>query len=98
MKQNLSSYLFPCLLLVRNCKQVTTKQNRFTAKIIFCKSLFLLLAIFIFSTSIIKAQDVLMGLTSNGGPEGKGTAYSIKTDGKGFNVIKGFANWGENPA
>jgi uncharacterized repeat protein (TIGR03803 family) len=49
------------------------------------------------SLSSLRAQDVLMGLTSNGGPEGKGTAYSIKTDGKGFNVIKGFANWGESP-
>ncbi len=43
------------------------------------------------------AQDVLMGLTSNGGPEGKGTAFSIKTDTKAFNVIKSFADWGAGP-
>lgn len=54
-------------------------------------------AAFVFLSARASAQDVLMGLTSNGGPEGKGTAYSIKTDGKGFNVIKGFVNWGENP-
>ncbi|MDO9373356.1 MAG: T9SS type A sorting domain-containing protein [Ferruginibacter sp.] len=49
------------------------------------------------SFSTLQAQDVLVGLTSNGGPEGKGTAYSIKSDGKNFNVIKGFADWGANP-
>jgi len=43
------------------------------------------------------AQNVLAGLTSNGGAEGKGTAFTIKTDGTGFNVIKTFANWGMNP-
>ncbi len=39
----------------------------------------------------------LVGLTSNGGPEGKGTAYSIKTDTKAFNIIKDFVDWGSFP-
>src|SRR6476469_6324390 len=43
------------------------------------------------------AQDVLVGLTSNGGPEGKGTAFSFKTDTKAYTVLKGFADWGANP-
>ena len=38
-----------------------------------------------------------MGLTSNGGPEGKGTAFTIKTNGTGFAIVKGFADWGKNP-
>src|SRR3954454_1343756 len=97
MNQNLSSYLFQCLSSAKNFKQVTTKQSRITAKTISFKSSFLLLAVFIFSTSVIKAQDVLLGLTSNGGPEGKGTAFSIKTDTKAFSIIKGFADWGANP-
>lgn len=60
-----------------------------------------ILLILIVSTALIttnlNAQDVLMGLTSNGGVEGKGTAYSIKTDGKSLNVIKGFADYGSYP-
>jgi uncharacterized repeat protein (TIGR03803 family) len=44
-----------------------------------------------------KAQDVLTGLTSNGGPEGRGTAFSIKSNGTGFSIIKGFADWGRTP-
>jgi uncharacterized repeat protein (TIGR03803 family) len=43
------------------------------------------------------AQNVLAGLTSNGGAEGKGTAFTIKTDGTGFNVFKTFADWGRTP-
>src|SRR3954470_11796856 len=58
--------------------------------------IFLLLSITFFNTSL-RAQDVLVGLTSNGGPEGKGTAYSIKTNGSGFSLIKGFADWGTLP-
>lgn len=37
----------------------------------------LLTLVFIFITSLTSAQNVLVGLTSKGGPEGKGTAYSI---------------------
>ncbi len=38
------------------------------------------------------AQDVLWGLTSNGGPEGAGTAFSIGSTGADFTVHKAFAN------
>jgi uncharacterized repeat protein (TIGR03803 family) len=57
----------------------------------------LLMIISLMVSSLIKAQDVLVGLTSNGGPEGKGTAFSIKTNGSNFSVIQGFADWGKNP-
>ncbi len=59
-------------------------------------SLFFSLLILLCTLSV-NAQDVLMGLTSDGGIEGKGTLYSIKTDTKAFNVIKNFANWGQYP-
>lgn len=74
--------------------ETATQQTNTTLQCLsaFFTAVFLLL----FSTSLC-AQDVLMGLTSNGGPEGKGTLYSYKTDTKAFNVIKGFANWGERP-
>ena len=58
------------------------------------------LLITIVTTSIapaINAQDILTGLTSNGGPEGKGTAFSIKSNGTSFSIIKGFADWGRVP-
>src|SRR3954465_3120727 len=59
---------------------------------------FLSLTFFLFiTTSIAQAQDVLVGLTSNGGPEGKGTAFSIKTNGTSFSIVKGFPDWGKNP-
>lgn len=54
-----------------------------------------ILAMLVSTTS--NAQEVLAGLTSNGGPEGRGTAFSIKTNGTGFSVIQGFADWGNNP-
>ncbi len=44
-----------------------------------------------------QAQNVLAGLTSNGGMAGKGTAFTIKTDGTGFTVIKPFEDWGKTP-
>jgi hypothetical protein len=44
-----------------------------------------------------KAQDVLVGLTSNGGPQGKGTAFSIKNNGGNYSIIKSFADWGKKP-
>jgi uncharacterized repeat protein (TIGR03803 family) len=44
-----------------------------------------------------QAQNVLAGLTSNGGVAGKGTAFTIKTDGTGFTVIKPFEDWGKTP-
>jgi uncharacterized repeat protein (TIGR03803 family) len=58
----------------------------------------LLTAAFLFLASTsLQAQDVLMGLTSNGGPEGKGTAFSIRTDTKAYNVINSFVDWGSRP-
>src|SRR5438270_3678060 len=44
-----------------------------------------------------KTQDVLVGLTSNGGPQGGGTAFSIKTTGTNFTIMKEFHEWGKNP-
>jgi uncharacterized repeat protein (TIGR03803 family) len=43
------------------------------------------------------AQDVLLGLTSNGGQEGRGTAFSIKSDGSNFALLRRFADWGRTP-
>jgi uncharacterized repeat protein (TIGR03803 family) len=40
---------------------------------------------------------VLIGLTSNGGPQGKGTAFTIKPSGNDFNLLKGFSDWGKAP-
>jgi uncharacterized repeat protein (TIGR03803 family) len=57
----------------------------------------LALGLFLFSLPLALAQDILMGLTSNGGPEGRGTAFSMTTGGANFSVVKGFANWGESP-
>lgn len=58
---------------------------------------FFAITIFLLASFFLQAQDVLMGLTSNGGPQGAGTAFSFKTDTKTFAVVNGFANWGESP-
>jgi uncharacterized repeat protein (TIGR03803 family) len=55
------------------------------------------LTFFFLCASFIKAQDVFMGLTSNGGTEGRGTAFSIKSNGTNFSITKAFADWGKNP-
>ncbi|CAN5422283.1 hypothetical protein BH10BAC2_BH10BAC2_18660 [soil metagenome] len=71
---------------INNCK---------TTSKVFAVLFMSILSMLAFTTS--NAQEVLAGLTSNGGPEGRGTAFSIKTNGTGFSVIQGFADWGNNP-
>lgn len=63
------------------------------------KRVFILLGFFylLVVPQFSSAQETLAGLTSSGGPEGKGTAFNIKTNGTGFTVAKGFADWGKNP-
>ncbi|HYK45796.1 MAG TPA: choice-of-anchor tandem repeat GloVer-containing protein, partial [Parafilimonas sp.] len=50
------------------------------------------------SFNISHAQDVLVGLTSNGGPDNKGTAFSIKSTGANFTLMQTFADWGKTPS
>ncbi|PSR54632.1 hypothetical protein AHMF7605_14510 [Adhaeribacter arboris] len=60
--------------------------------------LFLLLTSTFFSiSSNVRAQEELIGLMSNGGPQGKGTLFSVKPTGAGYSVLKGFADWGKSP-
>src|SRR5690349_4009784 len=54
---------------------------------------FILMAAFVAASSHSSAQNVLMGLTSNGSVDGKGTAFSINTNGSNFSVIEGFQDW-----
>lgn len=58
---------------------------------------FILIAFSCGFTQQVNAQDLLMGLTSNGGADGKGTAFSIKSDGSSFSIFKTFADWGKSP-
>lgn len=51
----------------------------------------------VFGIPASNAQNTLVGLTSNGGPEGKGVAFSISTSGNNYSVIQSFADWGKNP-
>ncbi|RDC64559.1 hypothetical protein AHMF7616_03173 [Adhaeribacter pallidiroseus] len=45
----------------------------------------------------VQAQDVLVGLTSIGGSQNEGTAFTIKSDGSGFTVRHRFAISGQIP-
>ncbi|MBG9378660.1 T9SS type A sorting domain-containing protein [Panacibacter sp. DH6] len=44
-----------------------------------------------------QAQDVLAGLTSNGGADGLGTMFTIKTNGSAFAVLQNFIDYGKAP-
>jgi uncharacterized repeat protein (TIGR03803 family) len=57
----------------------------------------LLLILALLTPVLLPAQDVLMGMTSNGGTEGKGTAFTIKTNGTLYSVVTPFVDWGKNP-
>jgi uncharacterized repeat protein (TIGR03803 family) len=61
-----------------------------------CKT-FLTLFIFLLIATFSSAQDLLLGLTSSGGPNGGGTAFSVKTTGADFKVEHNFINYGKNP-
>ncbi|GAO44402.1 choice-of-anchor tandem repeat GloVer-containing protein [Flavihumibacter petaseus] len=56
-----------------------------------------LILLMLLSAFRLTAQEEMLGLTTNGGPEGKGTLYSIKTNGADFSVVNGFADWGDGP-
>ncbi len=60
-------------------------------------NIFLLLFTLILFTQQASAQTVLAGLTSNGGPNGKGTLFNINTNGSGFTILQGFNDWGQLP-
>ncbi|WP_216820621.1 choice-of-anchor tandem repeat GloVer-containing protein, partial [Cnuella takakiae] len=60
------------------------------------KFVFLTLITF-FTLPALHAQNVLMGVTTNGGVEGKGTLFTIKIDTKAFQVARNFADWGSSP-
>jgi uncharacterized repeat protein (TIGR03803 family) len=57
----------------------------------------LALLFMIVSGTVVLAQDVLVGLTSTGGENGGGTAFSIKTAGSNFTVHRKFMKAGNNP-
>ena len=57
-----------------------------------------MLMFFVLSALVSTGQDTFLGLTSNGGPEGRGTAFSIRNTGANFAVTKSFADWGKTPS
>ncbi|TKK69338.1 T9SS type A sorting domain-containing protein [Ilyomonas limi] len=71
------------------------QQNNFTQ--LLTRSIFLLLIGLTTLLQPASAQTVLTGLTSNGGPDGKGTAFTINTNGSNFSLIQNFADWGKTP-
>lgn len=58
---------------------------------------FLFIASMLFQSRISKAQEVLVGLTSQGGSQGGGTAFTIESTGSGFTVNKALIRLGISP-
>ncbi|QMU31362.1 choice-of-anchor tandem repeat GloVer-containing protein [Adhaeribacter radiodurans] len=71
----------------------TLSQNSNLAYFFIC----LVFTFFLLSTTLLFAQDELVGLTSSGGQEGAGTAFSIRSNGTNFKVQKNFAKSGYSP-
>jgi hypothetical protein len=71
----------------------TAKSNIYRTACI-CFLYFLLFAAFSFTAN---AQDVLMGLTASGGPQGGGTAFTLKSCGTNFALQKAFVKMGHSP-
>ncbi len=88
---------------VRNSIQTTLLQIQIITKRLFITNkskrliTILLLINLLIVTPLLKAQDTFLGLTSNGGPDGRGTAFSIKNNGNNFSITHPFADWGKNP-
>lgn len=80
-------------------KHIFTMRNKQRNNCItrFQASLALIIIAAIMSIHPATAQEVLTALTSTGGAEGRGTAFSIKTNGSGFAIINSFADWGKTP-
>src|SRR6059058_4851035 len=57
----------------------------------------IILMSFVLLSSLVNAQNILVGLTSNGGAEGRGTVFSVNTSGSNYSIIKTFADWGKIP-
>src|SRR5690349_116420 len=82
------NFFMTCLFTYKKTKKPNQKTSVLS---------FVLLATMIISSFNSHAQNILVGLTSNGGIDGKGTAFSINTNGNNFSIIKGFADWGIYP-
>ncbi len=61
------------------------------------RNIFLITALLSMLLQLASAQTMLTGITSNGGPDGKGTGFTINTNGGGFSLIQSFADWGQTP-
>src|SRR5687767_12243008 len=46
--------------------------------------------------TLVFSQERLVGLTSSGGPNGGGTAFSILNNGTGFSIATAFSGYGGN--
>jgi len=62
-----------------------------------CLKALLVAGLFFLNHDTLNAQDILTGFTSNGGPEGRGTVFSINTSTNSYNLIRSFADWGITP-
>ena len=59
--------------------------------------MFLNVLLFMMLATGLKGQETLIGLTSNGGTEGRGTVFNIKTNATAFAIVKAFPDWGKTP-
>lgn len=84
------------ILTLKTQPQPTSKYFFIQSKVKYSVALFMSIFFFL-SAQSLKAQDTFLGLTSNGGPDGRGTAFSIKNNGSNFSITHAFADWGKSP-
>src|SRR6476469_9570854 len=78
----------------RPCKGNSTRNFVYSSRLLLFQ---IFLFLFMFAGSRVSAPETIMGLTSNGGPEGKGTVFTLKTNNTGFTLVKSFPDWGKTP-
>src|SRR5688500_14584131 len=94
----MNQHFLPSLIIIVNNNQLTA--DILKQRINFLpKNVFLLLTSLILLTLPvgIKAQETLMGMTSAGGAEGKGTIFTFKTNATAFTIVKSLPDWGKTP-
>src|SRR5207244_3081586 len=94
----MNQHLLPVLCITGDNKQLNADPLK-RRILLFPKNsfLFLISMIFLMLSYGVKAQETLVGITSNGGAQGKGTVFSIKTNATLFTIIKALPDWGRTP-
>lgn len=93
----MSPSVFSFRTVVCTAKKDLIQKKRFGQFLNCFKTICIYLSFLLATSATSFAQDILVGLTSVGGQNGAGTAFSIKTTGSNFLLHRNFLNAGYSP-